>query len=344
MSNEVSLVKWDGNGQVIAGPFSLQRTGLVVQREPTYEEWSEIGRILTHVDGSVHWWIGDWLNYGERAYGEKYTQALEVTEFDYDTLKGDRWVAQQIELVRRRTNLPFSHHKEVAALPPHEQDELLSEAEPLPGETEPRLSRSELRAKVKERRLLVAREEAGSFPQGIYSVLYADPPWEYSDQRTGGSSSGAASALYPTMPTDAICALADADGQHILDRASPTAALFLWATAPCLPDALRVVQAWGFDYKAQFVWDKVRGFNGHYNDVRHELLLIALRGSFQPRCESLRGSIVTFEKTRHSRKPDVFYEIIEEMYPVSDPPTHLEIFARKKGTSRPGWALWGNEA
>jgi N6-adenosine-specific RNA methylase IME4 len=187
---------------------------------------------------------------------------------------------------------------------------------------------------------LLAAEAAGPLPTGRYSVAYADPAWFYNDQRTGGVRSGAAAAHYPPLPTEDICNLKDSKGRPVHDVMMPDAALFLWATAPCLRDAVQVINAWGFEYKAQFVWNKVRGYNGHYNDVCHEHLLIAIRGSFPPRCDHLRSSIVTVEKTKHSRKPDVFYEIIEELYPLADHPTHVEIFARSK---RPGWAFWGNE-
>jgi N6-adenosine-specific RNA methylase IME4 len=183
-----------------------------------------------------------------------------------------------------------------------------------------------------------ARERAGEFPGDRYRVILADPPWLYFDQRTGGTASGAASAHYPCLPAEEICALADSSGRAVCDLAAPDAVIFLWATAPCLVEAIQVVEAWGFIYKAQFVWDKVRGFNGHYNDVQHELLLIGLRGSFPPADVPLFKSIVTCEKDKHSRKPERFYEIIEALYPHGP---RLELFAR---TKRTGWDSWGNEA
>src|SRR5262245_2726857 len=282
MSGKSALVKWDGDGTLALGSFCLMRVGLLVEGEPSYEEWEHARKSLSLADSSVHWWIGDWLNYGQRAYGQKFAQALEETEFNYDTLQADKWVSQRIEMLRRRNNLSWSHHREVAALEPVEQDELLEAA------VSGKWTLKQLREAVKEKKILTAGYQAGSFPEGTFSVIYTDPPWEYFDQRIGYSASGAASAHYVTMPTSSICELEDTRGRPVCAVAAPNSALFLWATASCLPDALQVIEAWGFVYKAQFIWDKVRGFNGHYNDVRHELLLIGLRGSFPSRHERLR--------------------------------------------------------
>jgi len=170
-------------------------------------------------------------------------------------------------------------------------------------------------------------------PDGVYRVIYADPPWQYGDARTNDAQSGSAESQYPTMPIDEICAM------PVRDMAAQDSVLFLWATAPCLPEAMRVIEAWGFTYKAQFVWDKQKGFNGHYNDVRHELLLIATRGSCVPAVDTLDPSVIAEKRTKHSKKPDRFYELIERLYPLGDS-THVELFARR---SRDGWQSWGNQ-
>lgn len=342
----------ESNGPSVPRPalvvrgFELSRVGLVAPDGAPFEDWQDFGNYLRFCEGAVHWWIGDWLNYGERHYGEKYSQALEATGFDYSTLAHDKYVAGRIEFCRRRQNLPWSHHADVAALDPDEQDAMLDQAE------EHGWGQKDFRQAIREHKRLAASQDAGRFPPGKFRVLLADPPWEYSDQRTAGrattareaSASGSAAAQYRTLSTDLICALRDTAGLWVGNKAADDAALFLWATAPCLPDAFRVLAAWGFDYKAQFVWDKGRGFNGHYNDVQHELLLVALRGSCPPSCESLTGSIVRAEKTAHSRKPDVFYQIVETLYPpaaAGEPPSHLELFQRRP---RDRWAGWGDEA
>lgn len=109
--------------------FRITRTGLQVDGEPTCAHWAAFGAALARAEGAVHWWIGDWLNYGEQKYGEKYAQALDGTGFAYQTLRADAYVASRIELLRRRNNLSWSHHREVAALEPAEQDAMLDLAE-----------------------------------------------------------------------------------------------------------------------------------------------------------------------------------------------------------------------
>lgn len=109
-------------------PGSITETGLDLPRGLSFDEWEETGKTLGRIGRACQWWIGDWLNYGERAYGEKYTQAMDVTGLDYETLRGYAWVAARIETVRRQTVSSFSHHAAVAALDPPEQDAYLTEA------------------------------------------------------------------------------------------------------------------------------------------------------------------------------------------------------------------------
>jgi hypothetical protein len=90
------------------------------------------------------WWIGDWLNYGERAYGETYAQALEETDYGIDMLQKAKWVASKIEPCKRLQHVPWAAHHEVASLPPEQRDELLAEAE------RDHLTVREVRARVRE--------------------------------------------------------------------------------------------------------------------------------------------------------------------------------------------------
>jgi N6-adenosine-specific RNA methylase IME4 len=120
--------------------------------------------------------------------------------------------------------------------------------------------------------------------------------------------------------------------------AQQNAVLFLWATSPLLPDALRVMAAWDFEYKANFIWDKVRHNYGHYNSVRHELLLLGTRGSCLPDANKLIDSVQSIERSdTHSEKPGQFRAIIDTLYPHGK---HIELFARQ---TTPGWEAWGNE-
>lgn len=164
---------------------------------------------------------------------------------------------------------------------------------------------------------------------GKYKVIYADPPWEY-----GGSMNetyGTADKHYPTMSLDNICAF------PVDDLSEDNAVLFLWATSPQLPEAIKVILSWGFEYKASFVWDKIKHVMGHYNSVRHEMLLIATKGSCTPEVMRLFDSVLTLERTEHSAKPEAFREIIDTIYPSGN---RIELFAREKVG---GWETYGNQ-
>jgi hypothetical protein len=98
------------------------------QGELDFEEWRAVGRKLARIARASRWWLGDWLNYGEKAYGGKYTQALRQTGYDYQSLADMARVSKEFDVSRRRENLSWSHHEEVAALEPSEQDRMLDQA------------------------------------------------------------------------------------------------------------------------------------------------------------------------------------------------------------------------
>lgn len=173
--------------------------------------------------------------------------------------------------------------------------------------------------------------KSATWPAGKFRVIYADPPWPYNDQRLGSVEGGGATGTYDTMTLEAICQM------NIPGMSLPESVLFLWVTSPLLPDGMTVIKAWGFTYKASFVWDKVRGFNGHYNDVQHEFLLVGTRGSCLPEVSELPDSVIKLEKTKHSKKPGEFAELIDRLYP-SGP--RVELFARQQ---RKGWTTWGDQ-
>jgi N6-adenosine-specific RNA methylase IME4 len=177
-------------------------------------------------------------------------------------------------------------------------------------------------------------ERSVALPDGKYRVIYADPPWKYGDGRTGdGMTATGAEHHYPTMP---LSELKELDVQGL---AADDSVLFLWATVPLLEDALELADAWGFEYKAMFVWDKVKHNMGRYNSVRHEVLFVCTRGAGTPEVDRLFDSVQVIEKTKkHSEKPEEFRGIIDTLYP-SGP--RLELFRR--GAAPDGWEVWGNE-
>ena len=142
----------------------------------------------------------------------------------------------------------------------------------------------------------------------------------------------AADNHYPTMKTVDICNLPVPSAKNC--------ALFLWATAPMLRDAMRVMDAWGFDYRSHCVWTKPERGTGYWFAGAHELLLLGVKGSMPAPADG--DQYLSWHqannKKKHSAKPDHFAEMIEKMFP-SQP--KLEMFARR---ARPGWDRHGNEA
>lgn len=303
--------------------FILADNGMMPVGKPTYDEWVACGDFIQQAHGALQWWRGDWSNYGEQTYGEAYAQEIEKFGIDYSTVNNERWVAKRFEFTRRRVNLSWSHHREVASLDECAQDELLDRA------VSEELTQKELRQLV--RRIKAPTPEV---PRGKYRVLLADPPWEYTmgEQHTHEAQETVLSSHYESMSLPELCAL------KVPSIAADDAVLFLWATSPTLKEALMLAEAWGFEYKASFIWDKVKHNVGYYNSVRHELLLICTRGSCLPDSPvKLVDSVQSIEREEHSKKPEAFRQIIDRLYPTGP---RIELFARRAAE---GWESWGNE-
>ena len=180
-----------------------------------------------------------------------------------------------------------------------------------------------------ERVWLMMQENDPDPLSGKYRVIYADPPWDY-----GNSTSGET-----TQPDTHYQPITDAKlaKMNVKEIAEDNAVLFLWVTSPKLEECFPIIRAWGFEYKSAFIWDKVKHNMGHYNSVRHELLLICTRGSCMPDIPKLIDSVQTIDRTDHSVKPEEFRHIIDELYPHGK---RKELFARKQTK---GWDAHGNE-
>ena len=161
-----------------------------------------------------------------------------------------------------------------------------------------------------------------------YGVILADPPWSYRDL----GHSRRIDKQYAVMSLDEILRLS------VANIALPDSVLFLWTTAPLLPDGLDVMRAWGFKYKSNVVWDKEIFGMGHYARIQHEHLLIGTRGKPPPVADHSIPSVIRARRGKHSVKPVQAYELIERLYPTL---TKMELFARN---SRAGWDCWGLEA
>lgn len=172
------------------------------------------------------------------------------------------------------------------------------------------------------------------FPAQKYGIIYADPPWSYNDR----GCSGACEKHYRTMKLSDICAL------PVADIAADDCALFLWATYPMLPEALKVIEAWGFRYKGiAFQWVKQNRSGsgyffglGHWTRANSEPCLLAVKGR-PKRVSASVSQIIAAPVLRHSQKPDEARQKIVEL--MGNLPC-IELFARAQS---PGWDCWGDE-
>jgi N6-adenosine-specific RNA methylase IME4 len=305
------------------------------------DRWVELGKQLCMMGHGVQWWIGDWWVFGDAAYGERAQAAASgIFGRAFQTLMNAGSVARSFAKTSRRQEvLSFSHHAVVTSLDPDVADALLDEAEDYD------LTVRELRDRVHEVRHhdrsaeieRISLLSAVPLPIGRrFPVIYADPPWRYENS----DPLRAAENHYPTMPLDKICALQLGEGLPVKAVAADTAVLYLWATPRMLPQALEVVEAWGFVYLIDMVWVKDRVGIGRHTLGQHEHLLIATRGNFPaPLNGTQSSSVIDAPRRAHSQKPEEAYEIIERLYPKMG---KIELFAR--GPARPGWTVWGNQA
>jgi N6-adenosine-specific RNA methylase IME4 len=175
-----------------------------------------------------------------------------------------------------------------------------------------------------------------TLPAGPYDLILADPPWRFV---SWGQSLVGRQNHYQRMETPDICAL------PVKDVAARDSVLLLWATGPRLPDALEVMQAWGFTYKSlAFTWVKVNADyspaigTGYYTRANAELCLLGRRGNGLPVRANDVPNIIVSRRRGHSEKPGGQYDHIKRLF---GPVRCLELFARQWV---PGWDVWGDEA
>lgn len=185
-----------------------------------------------------------------------------------------------------------------------------------------------------------AAEEFSRTVSQRFSTILADPPWQFVNRTGKVAPEHRRLNRYPTMPLAEICAI------PVADVAEPIAHLYLWVPNALLPEGLEVMRRWGFTYKSNLVWHKVRkdggsdgrGVGFYFRNVT-ELVLFGTRGKNARTLPPGRSQVnlIASQKREHSRKPDELYDVIERC----SPGPYLEMFAR--GT-RPGWFAWGNQA
>lgn len=173
---------------------------------------------------------------------------------------------------------------------------------------------------------------------GTYTTILADPPWRFANRTGKVAPEHGRLRRYRTMATDEIASL------PVADYARTPSHLYLWVPNALLADGLAVMAAWGFEYKTNVVWYKVRrdggpdrrGVGFYFRNVT-ELLLFGVRGRMRTLAPGRsQENIIVARKREHSRKPDQAYELIERC----SPGPYLELFARQRVA---GWTAWGDE-
>lgn len=173
-----------------------------------------------------------------------------------------------------------------------------------------------------------------------YSTIYADPPWRFQNRTGKVAPEHKRLNRYETMELEEIEAL------PVKDISAEKSHLYLWVPNALLPDGLAVMKAWGFEYKSNIIWEKIRkdgqpdgrGVGFYFRNVT-EILLFGIKGSSNRTLAPARSqvNILRSQKREHSRKPDEIISIIE----ACSPGPYIELFARG---DREGWDMWGNQA
>ncbi|MDO9106263.1 MAG: MT-A70 family methyltransferase [Methylovulum sp.] len=173
-----------------------------------------------------------------------------------------------------------------------------------------------------------------------YKTILADPPWQFQNRTGKMAPEHKRLSRYETMKLPDIIEL------PVAEIVEDTAHLYLWVPNALLPDGLAVMQAWGFEYKSNLIWHKIRkdggpdgrGVGFYFRNVT-EIILFGVRGKNARTLAPGRRQVnfLATRKREHSRKPDEQYELIESC----SPGPYLELFARGE---RVGWDVWGNQA
>ena len=237
-----------------------------------------------------------------------------------------------------------SRWQQIAAIPRDELEALLAEARDIGSPVTMALALLKARQfyakknREQKHRDIQAATAVNPNIEGLYPLIYADPPWTFDTYSEKGKEISP-EKHYPTLTYEEIKSFMVGD-RWIGDVTHKDAALFLWCTSSNLESALGVLNAWGFTYKTNAVWDKERTGTGYLFLNQHEHILMGTRGSM-PAPVKIFPSVFRSPRGKHSVKPTAVREAIEQMYPHFDKTTRLELFCRSPAD---GWTATGYEA
>lgn len=284
---------------------------------------------------------------------------LDVSERTVKTAKKViRDGAKELQAAVDQRRVTVSLAAQLAALPVDEQREIVALADPRAIKAAARKWReADTQAKKSrrtEREAELAKKQT-ALPDKRYGLIYADPEWRFEPYSRETGMDRAAENHYPTSD------LEDIKARDVAAIAADDCVLFLWATAPMLPQAIAVMAAWDFAYKSHVIWRKAElrgsgetpekrdrgGYSGavvegmgYWFRNAHELLLVGTRGKIPaPAMGTQFPSVIDHPPLKHSEKPERFAELIERYFPNLP-----KIELNRRGPPRAGWDAWGNEA
>ena len=247
----------DPTEELIYAGFSLGRRGLAPVGKPTREQWLECLHYLMHVERGAQFWIGDLLNFGEHQWGVTYIEVSEATGYNCATLRVFKWVAGEIPPSRRRDGLTFAHHREVAGVPPDEQDRILARAE------RDGWARKDVRREVE--RVGCERERPDGIPivsglhHGDSRMVVRALPNESVDLLLTDPRSGTGPAAARAL--DDVLASATT-------KLKPNSHIYVFTTLQWYPETADIVER-HFELRQTLLWVR---------DGRHEQILFAHKG------------------------------------------------------------------
>lgn len=275
-------------------------------------------------------------------------------------IRVERQGAPELKAAVEAGEIRVSLAAEIASLPVDQQVEILKQADTKAIRQVVKQDRAkkqvEKKARRKEREETLAAKQT-ALPDRKFGLIYADPAWRFVTQSEETGMDRAADNHYPTMKLEEIMAL---DVGAIAEK---DCILFLWATVPMLAEAFCVADAWGFcwldrnqnghlvpvkdhaRYVSSWAWLKEKIITGYWNRGKHEVLLVFTRGN--PVAPAMgdqlpswvEGEAVIAAQGEHSAKPELFLDWIDALWPNTP-----KIELNRRGTARPGWTAWGNEA
>jgi len=315
------IEKFEGNKM-----FELLRKGstptsLDIPIDISFDDWEKLGNCLDFFGSGVQWWRGDWFAFGEHKFGQKYSQAVDGSDFEEGTLRNLCFVSQKVQMSLRNDNLKWSHHREVASLPPEEQKNWLDKAE------SEQWTVRKLREAIRNAKLFQEDNNIPAMIEGKFQTIVIEAPWKLSKieremklNRFGFE--------YSVMNIDQLKKI------PIQDKLDSEGFVYLWVTQKFMSSGFALFEKWNLKFIFMMVWHKNGGIQQpDLPQDNAEFVMVGKKGS--PPFSDLMDFQTCFsaDSREHSGKPDEFYNLIKRV----SPGPYLQMYGLEE---RDEWALW----